>query len=148
MLWFFLLSSVLKIVRVTKRLANSCVRTVIGIRIIASRFSVTHNLTCKGLPSGIQKNKVLKCSPCRESGVHLQRMSALECFLVSPGRFKEISIGFIHWSFNYSICLIHAQNLRWRRVLEQTFDECKVCRFWGQEEVTFSQVSSFSLSIL
>ena len=110
-LWFSLLSSVLEIFRVTKRLANSSVRTVMGIRIIASRFSVTRNLTCKGLPSGIQKIVVMKCSPYRESGVHLQRMSALECVLLSPGRFREISFGFIQCSVDYSNRVVHAHNL-------------------------------------
>ena len=69
-----------------------------GIRIIASRFSVTRNLTYKGLPSGNQKIVVMKCSPCRESGVHLQRMSAPKCVLLSPGRLIVISIGFIQCS--------------------------------------------------
>ena len=49
---------------VTKRLANSSARTVTGIKIIASRLSRTRNLTCKGLPSGIQKIVVMKWSPC------------------------------------------------------------------------------------
>ena len=108
---------------------RSSVRTVKGIRIIASRFSVTRSLTCKGLPSGIQKIVVIKCSPWRESGVHLQRMSALECVLVSPGRFRLISIGFIQRSVDYSNCVVHAHILCWRRVFKKTFKECKVWRF-------------------
>ena len=87
-----------------------------GMRIIASRFSVTRNLTCKGLPSGIQKIVVIKCSPCRESGVHLQRMSALECVFLSPGRFRVISIGFIQRSVDYSICVVNVHNPCWRRI--------------------------------
>ena len=65
-----------------------------GKRIIASRFSVIRNLTCKGLPSGIQTNVVMKYSHCSESGVHLQRMSALECVLLSPSLAGVNSIGF------------------------------------------------------
>ena len=49
-LWFALFSSVLEILKVTKRLANSSVRTVMGIRIITSRLSTTRNLTCKRTP--------------------------------------------------------------------------------------------------
>ena len=100
-----------------------------GIRIIASRFSVTRNLTCKGLPPGIQKIVVMKCSPCRESGVHLQRMSALECVLLSPGRFRVISIGFIQRSVDYSNRVVHAHNLCWRRILKKAVNECEVWRF-------------------
>ena len=129
MLWFSRLSSVPKIFRVTKRLANSSVQTIMGIRIIASRFSVTRILTCKGLPSGIQKIVVMKCSPCRESGVHLQRISALKRVLLSPARFRVISIGFIQCSVGFSNRVVHAHNFRWGRVLEKTFDKCKVCRF-------------------
>ena len=66
-----------------------------GIRIIASKFSTTRNLTCRGVPSRIQKIVVMKCSPYRESGVHLQRMSVLKRVLLSPGRFRVIFIGFI-----------------------------------------------------
>ena len=128
-LWFSLLSSVLEIFRVTKRLANSSVRTVMGIRIIASRFSVTRNLTCKGLPSGIQKFVVMKCSPCRESGVHLQRMSALECALLSPGRLRVISIWFIQRSVDYSNRVVHAHNLCWRGILKKAVNECDIWRF-------------------
>ena len=133
---------------VTKSSTNNSVRTVMGIRIIASRFSVIRNLTCKGLASGIQKIVVFKCSPCKENGVHLQRMSAFKCLLLSPGRLRVFSNGFIEWSVNYSTRLVHAHNLRWRKVLEETFDKCKVCRFGGQEKVAFAQVSRFSGSIL
>ena len=94
-LWFSLLSSVLESFQVTKRLANSSVRTVMEIRIIASRFSTIGNLPRKGLPSGIQKIVAVKCSRCRESVVCLQRRSAVKCVLLSPGRSRVISIGFI-----------------------------------------------------
>ena len=114
--------------RVTEMLANSSVRTVMGLRVVASRISVTGNLTCEGLPSGIPKIVVINCS-CREIGVHLQRMSVLKCVFLSPGRFRAISIGFIQWSVNYSNRLVPAHNLRWRRVLEETFDKRKICRF-------------------
>ena len=67
-----------------------------GIRIIAIRFSLTRILACKGLPSGIQKIVVIKCSPRRENGVHLQRMSALKRVLLSRGQLKVSSIGFLH----------------------------------------------------
>ena len=63
---FCLLYSVLEIFIVTKRLATSSVPNVMGMRIIASRFSVTRNLTCKGLPSGIQKIVVIKCPLARK----------------------------------------------------------------------------------
>ena len=76
--------------RVTKRLANSFVRTVMGIRIIASRNSVTCNLTCKGLPSGIEKIVFINCSPCKESGVHLQRMS--ECQLSNQLCYHQVDL--------------------------------------------------------
>ena len=137
-LWFSILSSVLEIFRVTKRLANSSVRTVMGERIIAKGFSVTCNLTCKGLPSGIQKIVVIKCSPRRESGVNLQRMSALRCVLLSPGRFKVISNGSTQLDVNYSNRLVHAHRLYCRRFREETFDECKICRFWGTKKSSFS----------
>ena len=52
-LCFSLLSSILDLFRVTKRSANSSVWTVMGIQIIASRFSVTRNLTCKGFSSSV-----------------------------------------------------------------------------------------------
>ena len=100
-----------------------------GIRIIASRFSITRNLTCKGLPSGIQKIVVMKCSPCRKGGVHLQRMSALECVLLSPGRLRVISIGFIQRSVDYSNRVVHAHNLCWRRILKKAVEECEIWRF-------------------
>ena len=87
-----------------------------GRRIIASRFLITHNMTCKGLPSGVQKIVVTKCSLCKENGVRLQRMSALRCALLSPGRLKVISNGLIQRIVNYSDRLVHAHNLRWRRV--------------------------------
>ena len=108
-----------------------------GIRIIASRFSVTRNLTCKGLPSGIQKIVVIKCSPCRKSGVHLQRMSALECVLLSPGRLRVISIGFIQRGVDYSNCVVHAHNLCWRRVFKKTVEECEIGRFWRTRKSNF-----------
>ena len=73
----------------------SSVRTVMEIRIIANRFSVTRNLTNRGLQAGIQKIVVTKCSSYRENAVRLQGMSALECVLLSSGRFKVFSIGFI-----------------------------------------------------
>ena len=94
-----------------------------GIKIIASRISVTRNLTWKGLPSGILKIVVMKCSPCRESGVHLQRMSALECVLLSPGRFRVISIGFIQCGNDYSNRVLQAHNLCWRRIFEKAFNK-------------------------
>ena len=100
-----------------------------GIRIIASRFSVTRNLTCKGLPSGIQKIVVMKCSPCRESGVHLQRMSAVECVLLSPGRLRVIYIGFIQRSVDYSNRIVHVHNLCWRRILKKAVEKCEIWRF-------------------
>ena len=135
--------------RVTKRLANSSVRNVMGKRIIASRFSVTRNLTCKGLPSGIQKIVVMKCSPCTESGVHLQRMSALECVLLSTGRFTVISIGFIQRSVDYSNCVVHAHNLCWRRVFKKTFKECEVWRFCRTRKGNFFPSSKcFSVNLV
>ena len=146
--WFSLLSSVPGIFRVTKWLANSSVRTVIGIRIMNSRFSVNRNLTCKELPSGIQEIVFFKCSSCRDSRVHLQRLSAFRCVLLSAGRFKVNSFGFIRWSVIYSNRLVHTHNLRWRRVLEKTFNKCKVCRLRSTRKKTFSQVSRFSVSIL
>ena len=78
----------------------------------------------------------MKCSPCKENGFHFQRMSALKCVL-SSGRFKVISMGFIQWSANFWNRLVHADNLRRRRVLEEAFDECKVCRFWGTRKSSF-----------
>ena len=90
-LGFFPLSSVLENYKFTKKLAT--VGNVMRIRIIASKFSTTGNLICRGLPSGIQKIVVLKVYPCRESGVHLQWSSALKCVLFSPGRFRVISTG-------------------------------------------------------
>ena len=127
----------MKILRAIKRLMNSSVRTVMGISISASRFSVIRNLTCKGFPSGIQTIVVLKFSPCRENGVHLQRMSALECVLLSPGRFRVISIGFIQRNVNYSNRLLHAHNFRWRSVLEETFNKCKVYRLRSTGKCSF-----------
>ena len=94
-LWFSPLSSVPEFFRVTTRSANSSVSIVMGKRIIASRLSVTRSLTCKGLLSGIQKIGVMKRSPCKENGVNLQRMSPLKCVLLSPDRWKVISIGFL-----------------------------------------------------
>ena len=108
-----------------------------GIRMIRSRFSVTRNLTFKGLPSGIQKIVVMKCSPWKESGVHLQRMSALECVLLSPGRFQVISIGFVQCSVNYTDRLVHAHKLCCRRVFEEGFDKCEVCSFRRTRKSSF-----------
>ena len=136
---FSLLSSVLEVFRVIKRLANSSVRTVMGIRIIANRFSVTRNLTCKGLLSGIQKIVVIKCTPCEESGVHLQRMSALKRVLLWPGHFRVISIGFIQWSVKYSSSSVHAHIFCWSRVLKETFSECKTCGLWRTRKSSFFQ---------
>ena len=136
-LWFSLLSSILELFKVTNRLAKSSVRTVMGIRIIASTFTVTRNLTCRVLPSGIQKIVVIECSPCRENGVHLQWMSSLKCVLLSPVWSKMISIGFVQWTVSYSNRLVHAHYLRWRRVLEETFDKCKVCRLWRTRKIKF-----------
>ena len=118
-------------------MANSSVRTVMGIRIIASRFSVTRNLTCKGLPSGIQKIVVIKCSPWRERGVHLQRMSARECVLLSPGRCRMISIGFIQCNIDSSNRVVHAHILCWRRTLKKAVEECKIWRFWRARKSNF-----------
>ena len=100
-------------------------------------FSTTRNLTCNGFPSAIQKILVIKCS-CREKAVQLQRMSALRCVLLSPGRLKVVSIGCTEWSVNSSKCLLHAYDLRWRRVLEETFQNCKVCSFWRIRKSSFS----------
>ena len=141
-----------EIFRVTKRLENSSVWTVRGIRIMASRFSVTRSLTCKGLPSGIPKIVVMRCSPYKENGVDLQRMSALRCVLLSLGLVKVISIVFIQPNADWSNCAVHAHNFRWRRVLEKNFKKCKVSglrwarksnflpsfKFFRVEVVTFS----------
>ena len=70
-------------------------------RNIASRFSTTCNR--RALASGIQKFVVMKCSPSRKSGVHLQRMSALKCVLLSPGRFRVVFIRFIRIKCEMSI---------------------------------------------
>ena len=51
------------IVRVTKRLANSAVRAVIGITTTVGRFPTGSIRTCKGLPSGSQKILVILHSP-------------------------------------------------------------------------------------
>ena len=103
--WFFLSSSVLEVFKVTKKFANSFVWTDMRIKIIGSNFSTIRNLTCRGLLSGIQMIVVMKCSLCRASGVHLQRISSLKCVL-SPGRFKVISIGFIQIINEVSIVLM------------------------------------------
>ena len=118
------------------------------IRFIANRFSLTRNLTCKGLHSGIQKIVVMKCFPCKENGVHLRRMSALKRVLLSSGRFRVFSVGIIQWSVTYSDCLVHAHNLCWRRVLEKTFDNCKICRFSRTRKGSFFLSFKFCLSIM
>ena len=64
-------------------------------------------------------------------------MSALKCVLLSPGRFKVISIGFIQKSADYSNRLVHAYNLGWRRVFEKAFDECKIGRFGRTRKSNF-----------
>ena len=94
--WFSSISNVREIFKDTKRFTNSPVRTVMETTIVASRFSTTRSLTWRGLPSGIQKIVVMKCSPWSEIGVHLQRISAFKCDLLSPGRLRVISVGFIH----------------------------------------------------
>ena len=70
-----------------------------GIRIIASRFSITRNLTGRGLPSEFQKMVVMKCYPWREIGVHLQHNSAMRCVLLSLERPNVRPIGFIQGVF-------------------------------------------------
>ena len=92
------LSSLVETLKVTKSLANSSFWTVMGIRIIANKHSTTCTLTCTGIPAGVQKIVVMKCSPSRKSSVHLHRMLALRCFLLSIHRFRITSIGFIHIS--------------------------------------------------
>ena len=149
-LWFSLFSSVPEILKVTKRLANSSVRTVLGISIITSRLSTTRNLTCRGLPSGVQKIVVMKCSPCREGGVHLQRMSALECVLLSQGRFKVISMAFTQiesdvWvvqMVGYMLTVLVEGGFLTRLSMNVKFVDS------GGQEKVISQVSSFFVSIL
>ena len=138
-LWCSLSSSLLEIFKVTKRLVNSSIWTVKEIRIIASKFSITHNLTSWGPPSGIRKIVVLKCSPCKKSGVQLQRMPALKCALLSPGWLRVFSIGFIQVIYEVWIVkwFVASSKFGWRRVLEETFDECKICRHCSTRKVTF-----------
>ena len=147
-LWCSRFSSVLEIFRVTKRLASSSVRTVMGMRIIASRFSTTLNLTCKGLSSGIQKIVVIKCSPCRENSVHFQRMLALECALLSPGRCRVISIGFIREMAIVQIVWYMLTIFVGGGFLKILSLNVKFVDSGGQEKVALSQVSRFSVSIL
>ena len=83
--WFYRLSNVLEIFEVMKKLADFFVETVLGIKIIAIRFSRSPSLTGRGaLPSRTRKIVDKKCSPCRENVVFLQRMSAVKCVLLSP----------------------------------------------------------------
>ena len=99
-----------------------------ALRINASRFSVTRNLTCKGLSSRIQKIVYIKCSPCSKNGVHLQLMSAEKCVLLSLARFGVISIGFFQ---KVSLIQIvwYLLNFCWKRILEQALNKCEVCSF-------------------
>ena len=91
----------------------------------------------------------MKCSPCRESGVHLQRISALECALLSLGRLRVISIGFIQRSVEYSNRVVHAHNLCWRRILKKAFKECEIWRFWGTRKSNFFPSSKcFSVNLV
>ena len=119
-----------------------------GIKIIAIRFSVTRNLTYKALPPGIQKIVFIKSSPCRENGVHLQRTSALECVLLSPGRFRVISIGFIQNMLIVQIVWYMLKNFVGGGSMKTLSINAKFIDSGGQEKVAFSQVSSFFLSIL
>ena len=133
-----------KVLKVTKRLANSFVCTVMRKMIIASRFWTTRNLTCWGLLSGIQKFVVMKCCPCRESGVHLQRMSALKCVLLSPGRFRVTFFGFIQiisevWIFQMVWFLLTFLVGGW--FLNKLSMDAKIVNSGRQEEVAF--LSSF-----
>ena len=64
-------------------------------------------------------------------------MSALKCVLLSPGRRRVISIGFVQRIVKYSNCVIHADNLCWRRVAKKAFNKCKICRFWRTRKSNF-----------
>ena len=123
--------------RVTERLANSSVRTVMGIRIIASRFSVTRNLTCKGLPSGIQKIVVMKCL-LEEKMVS----TCCNCQLSNASCYHQVDVewsqlGSFDKSRFFLNRFVHAHNLCWRRFLEKAFDKCEICRFWRTRKCNF-----------
>ena len=85
-------------------------------RIIAIRLYKTRSLILRGPPSKFQKIEVMKGSPRRESGVHLQRMSALKCVLLLP-----VDIGlFILGSLTLDLCIfcsnssVQARVFGWR----------------------------------
>ena len=84
-----------------------------------------------------QKIVVLKCSPWRENGVHLQRISALKCPFLSPSRCRVFSIGFIRLIFKFSNRVKHAHNLCWRRILKKAFDKCEISRLWRTRKSNF-----------
>ena len=149
-LWFSRLSVFVETFQVTKRLAHFSVRIFTAKRTAASRFSTTRSLTCKGLPSEIRKIVVVMCSLCWESGGRIHRMSALKCALLSSIRYSVFSIGFIHvfvMKKSFKWCRIFSQ-LWMKGVFQEVFDESKVTGFYRTKKIFFSQVSSFSLSIL
>ena len=78
--------------RVTKRLANSAVRSSIGITTTEGRFSTGSIRTCKGLPSCSQKILVILHSPKL-----IEVQSQLNLTLLSGVFVCECEIGFSNW---------------------------------------------------
>ena len=133
------------IVTVTKRLATSAVRTVIGITTTVGRFSTGWIRTCKGLPSGSQKIFVILHSP-KLNEVHLNlRITLLSGVFVcdceidisncciqmvgsalpqckTPG--IELSVAISRLNFSFLIF-----NMIWGRVLEHSFNKRLMSQF-------------------
>ena len=148
---FSLLFSVLDFFKVRKKLANSSVWSFMGTKTMVSRFSTTRNLTCRVFPCSMKKIVVMDCSPCRESGVHLQRMSALKCFLLWWVRFRVSFIGFnqiisevwIVQMVQYMLTILVGGGF-----LKRLSMNVKFVQSGGQEKVTFSKFRVFCINFV
>ena len=140
----------LAIERFTKRLANSAVRSGIGITTTVGRFSTGSICTCKGLPSGSQKILVILHSP-KLIQVHLHlRLTLLSgvfvchceidisiwCIQMVDSAFPQCKTPGIELSVAISRLkfAVLTFNVIWGRVLEHSSNKRVMSRFgWANE---------------